>query len=236
MDIRCAGEVAAEPRASAKDRLLSLMLDGLSVDSNTRTEMSETLLALEKENPTEQPAYSRLLNGVWELQFAGAPGPGLLDSPTREIALALYATGYSAGSLLQLLSKLPSPLASSLKLEGASITITAQEVGQPRSMTDVSLSVIGNAQQLKLRANLVALSGVRLREELVEVEAVGQKFLLPGPFARTRQLFVTFLDDELLVVRDESGVPDVLVRKQMFSGEDLGELSYEDDDASPGAS
>lgn len=223
-----------ESTTAAKDYLLSLMLDGLSVDSGTRNEMNEALLRLEKGNPTEQPTYSRLLNGVWELKFAGAPGPGLLDSPTREIALALYATGYSAGSLLQGLSKLPSPLASSL--EGATVTITAQEVGQPRATTDVSLRLIGNVQHLSLRSNLIPMSDVRLREDLVEAEAFGQKTLVPGPLARTRQLFITFLDEELLVVRDESGVPDVLVRKQMFSGEDLGELSYEDDDASPGAS
>jgi len=80
------------------------------------------------------------------------------------------------------------------------------------------------------------VSSVRLREELVEAEALGQRMLLPGPLARTRQLFITYLDDELLVIRDESGVPDILMRKQMFYGEDVGERSFADDDSSPGAS
>lgn len=162
--------IPAEGGISAKDALLSQLLDGLSISTAARLELGETLIALEKENPTTKPAYSRLLNGVWELQFAGAPGPGLLDSPTREIALALYATGYSPGALLQFLGKLPSPVADALKLESASITITAQEAGQPRATSDVSLSLFGTAMQLKLRSNMQPVSSVRLREELVEAE------------------------------------------------------------------
>lgn len=40
----------------------------------------------------------------------------------------------------------------------------------------------------------------------VEAEAFGSRGLLPGPLAFSRQLFVTYVDDELLVLRDESGV------------------------------
>ena len=97
---------------SAKDELLSLLIDGLASVAEERPLVSELLLTLERLNPTPEPARSVLLNGVWELKFAGAPGPGLIDSPTREIALALYATGYSAGAAVQLLSKLPGQPAS----------------------------------------------------------------------------------------------------------------------------
>ena len=126
---------ATSEATSAKDEVMSLTLDGLLGASS---ELSEALLALEKSNPTADPARSKLLNGVWELASAGAAGQGLLDSPTREIALALYATGYSAGSLLQLLGKLPGPLAQ-VKLEGVVITITAAEAGQPRASSEVRL-------------------------------------------------------------------------------------------------
>ena len=39
----------------------------------TRSEVNEYVLALEKMNPTEDPAYSSLLNGVWEVvgEFVG---------------------------------------------------------------------------------------------------------------------------------------------------------------------
>jgi len=219
-----------------KDALISMLLDGLAISSERRADVSEQLLLLERTNPTPKPTTSSLLNGVWELKFAGAPGPGLLDSPTRELALAIYATGYSAGSLLQLLDKLPTPISASITLDSATVTITSKEVGQPRATSDVQLTVFGSPQMLKLRSNLWQVSSVRLREELVEAEALGQRMLLPGPLARTRQLFITYLDDELLVIRDESGVPDILMRKQMFYGEDVGERSFADDDSSPGAS
>ena len=34
-----------------------------------------------------------------------------------------------------------------------------------------------------------------------------------GPLRTTRSLFVTYLDDDILIVRDETGVPDIWLRK-----------------------
>ena len=62
---------------------------------------------------------------------------------------------------------------------------------------------------------------------------MGQRSLLPGPLALSRSLFITYLDEELLISRDDSGVPTVLVRKSKF--ETATEPSSSDDDASPGA-
>lgn len=219
---------------SPKDALLSECLDGLVVDDVRRPEIGELLLKLERTNPTSEPARSQLLNGVWELQFAGAPGPGLVDSPTRELALSLYSAGYSPGALLQLLKKLPPPLSGALSLVSADITITSSASPQPRVSTDVCLLLGGGEQTIQFRSNLKPLSGLRLKEEVIELEVLGQKLLLPGPLARTRQLYVTYLDEELLVVRDESGVPDVLVRKDKFGGPFAEEPSFSDDDSSPG--
>lgn len=71
--------------------------------------------------------------------------------------------------------------------------------------------------------------------QVIEVEVLGQKLLLPGPLARSRQFIVTYLDEEVLVIRDQSGTPDVLVRKDKFGGRPLSEEpSFSDDDASPG--
>ena len=85
---------------------------------------------------------------------------------------------------------------------------------QPRVTTDVSVQLVGSAGTVSLFSNLQALSATRLREDVVEASALGQRALLPGFLARTRQLYVTYVDDELLVVRDESGTPEVLVRKE----------------------
>merc|ERR1719203_1877718 len=226
-------DASAVPSNTRKDAILSITLDGLAVDQARRTDVNEMLVQLESTNPTGEPARSPLLNGVWQLNFAGAPGPGLIDSPTRELALALYSTGYSAGALLQFIGKLPAPLSSNLKLDSASVTIMSSEAGQPRVVTEAQVSLMGSSQTLRLSSNLVPVSNIRLREEAIELTAFGQTTLLPGPLARSRQLFVTYLDEELLVVRDESGVPDILTRKDKFVAV---EPSFADDDLSPGAS
>ena len=69
---------------------------GDSVSSDLRDEVSELLVKMEAKNPTEEPATSALLNGVWDVAYQGyAPGP--LPSPTRPLALALYAGGFTPG-------------------------------------------------------------------------------------------------------------------------------------------
>ena len=55
--------------------------------------MNELLYKLERTNPTEEAAASPLLNGVWELVYNGGYSDGLLASPTRQLALFLYAGG-----------------------------------------------------------------------------------------------------------------------------------------------
>ena len=93
-----------------KDELLSVVgaAVGDSVSSDLRDEVSELLVKMEAKNPTEEPATSALLNGVWDVAYQGyAPGP--LPSPTRPLALALYAGGFTPGvrrSVLGLLCRL----------------------------------------------------------------------------------------------------------------------------------
>jgi len=213
--------------APVKEELMSLLLDGLKTKPDTG-QFGECLLALERGNPTPEPARSSLLNGVWSLQYAGALSAGVVDSPTREIALSIYSSSYSAGVLQQLLSKLPFDAG----LMSAAITIVSPEAGQPRVSTEASIAILGSTQTLKFGTNLQPVSGVRLREVFVEAEAFGQRGLLPGPLAFSRQLFVTYLDEEMMVMRDESGVADVLVRKDTFLD---AEPSYTDADEAPGA-
>ena len=115
-----------------------------------------------------------------------------------------------------------------------SITIQSPEAGQPRVTVDTSLSVLGGAPTpVTLRANLLARSAVALREDFLEVEALGQRQLLPGPLALSRSLYVTYLDEDLLVVRDETGLPSVLTRAEAFTS--AAEPSYDEEDAAPGA-
>lgn len=73
--------------------------------------------------------------------------------------------------------------------------------------------MFGNEEEIHLKNELVAESGVRLRETFSQAEGFGQSIDLVGPFKYSRTLFVTYLDDDVMVARDESGVPDIWVRK-----------------------
>ena len=100
------------------EAIISSILDDLPIDSSfstdkeTRAKINEALLKLERMNPTESPASSYLLNGVWKLKYAGGyDSEWALNSPTRQIALFLYSGGYSPGIFaLSLASSLPTSL------------------------------------------------------------------------------------------------------------------------------
>jgi len=57
--------------------------------------VNELLFKLEPTNPTASPATSPLLNGEWDLVYQGGYAEGLVQSPTRQIALFVYAGGYA---------------------------------------------------------------------------------------------------------------------------------------------
>ena len=98
---RAAVSMVATKRATTpKEELLSLSTDGLKPkDEGMRALASECILELERSatGNTADPASSPLLNGVWELAIPGILGKGLVDSPTRELALLLYTADYAPG-------------------------------------------------------------------------------------------------------------------------------------------
>jgi hypothetical protein len=179
------------------------------VDSDTRSAINEALYSLEALNPTVNPTMSPLLNGVWELRYVGGyTSDWALPSPTRQLALFLYSGGYSPGVFaLGLAQKLPSALVDVGDLE---ISISRE---QPRIEASISVSLLGSESDVKVTARLETLSGVRLRETYEAATVLGRDVEIPKQLQYQRELYVTFVDDELLVVRDGSGVPEVLVRK-----------------------
>ena len=83
--------------AARDDAKVALMaeLDG----AQSRAVLAELVIALEAENPTESPTSSELLAGQWKFAYSGGVAPGLVPSPTRPIALAMYAGGFTPGTL-----------------------------------------------------------------------------------------------------------------------------------------
>ena len=210
---------------------------GSGVSASKRILVNELLIKLEAANPTAAAATSPLLNGEWELMYTGGYGPGLADwSPTRQAALFLYAGGYAPAAFgLQLASLLPDDL---VEVGVPTIAISRE---QPRVESRSQVKFANTAADVKITSTLETESDVRLKEtnSAVSVKNGGsdapRAFELPKQLQYSRLLFVTYLDDDLLVVRDETGVPEVLLRKEKECQMSEGEPSSADDDLAPGA-
>ena len=96
---------------SIMDYLPSSLASSGEITAEDRASINEAILKLEALNPTEDPVYSPLLNGVWNLRYAGGYSESKIPSPTRDLALFLYSGGYSPGLFaLSLAQKLPAAL------------------------------------------------------------------------------------------------------------------------------
>lgn len=203
------------PEEAVVNSVMDLMPTGgdwTNVSEETRAAINEALVKLEALNPTKEPTISPLLNGVWELRYVGGYSlDGALPSPTRQAALFLYSGGYSPGLFaLTLAQKLPTAL---IECDDLEIAISRQ---QPRIEASINVKFFGGMQsKISVTARLETLSDVRLRETYEEVTFLDQSIDLPaGPLQYGRDLYVTYVDEDLLVVRDASGIPEVLVRKE----------------------
>lgn len=229
--------VESEPTdLSAEDLLVSNVMDLMpevlgEVSSETRSAINEAIYKLEAVNPTPEPTMSSLLNGVWELRYVGGyDGTWALSSPTRQLALFLYSGGYSPGIFaLSLAQKLPSQLIDVGDLE---IAISRD---QPRVEAKVAVkSGIGAGDSVvSVKARLEVESDVRLKETYESATVMNQNINLPTLLQYSRDIYVTYLDDDILIVRDASGIPEILIRKQKRFRENWGTEPSDLDDLTP---
>jgi len=123
--------------------------------------------------------------------------------------LFLYSGGYSPGLFaLGLAQKLPSSIVSVGELE---ISICRE---QPRIEAKVDVKSFLAESSVIVKAKLDAESDVRLREMYESATVMDRSVELPGILQYSRDLYVTYLDEDILIVRDSSGVPELLVRKE----------------------
>jgi len=212
-----------EYEPSESENIVSSILDSLPTNSGdavgplaaiskeSRSTINEALLALEGMNPTTEVSSSPLLNGVWSLRYAGGyDEEWALPSPTRQLALFLYSGGYSPGLFaLRLASSLP---AGSVETSDLEIAISRE---QPRIEASIDVSLFGgSSNSVVVEARLNVVSDVRMIETYEGATILGQSIDLPQAVQYSRDLYVTYLDEDILIVRDGSGVPELLVRKK----------------------
>ncbi|CAN0114515.1 unnamed protein product [Ectocarpus sp. 12 AP-2014] len=185
----------------------------LSSSKQMRTEVNELMLKLEPMNPTDKPAASAILNGVWEFLYTGGLSPGTLA--------------------VQVLSRVAKTFSAVVDLKGVTLTINRD---QPRVEAAVKASVFGTEAQVKVRTRLEQKSDMRLQEVYEEAEVAGVTIPIPARIQPRRTLYITYLDDDIMIARDDTGAPDLLVRKQKDFRFNTGTPSTsEEDDSSPGS-
>jgi len=202
--------------------LIPTNVGGAPSDEETRAEINEVLLKLETLNPTSEPATSPLLNGIWELRYAGLyTSKGSLLSPTRQLALFLYSGGYSPGLFaLQLAKQLPSNI---VDIVGSLDITISREAPRVEGLVTVN-TLLGGESSVEVKSNLEVLSDIRLRETYESATVLGGQVVdLPKFLQYTRDIYVTYLDEELLVIRDGSGVPELLIRKEKSFTQNWGD-------------
>merc|ERR1719498_398802 len=210
--------------AIAKEALKAEIAEGLAGAVPDRAVVGEILLALEAQNPTRSPATSELLNGKWKFLYASGASPGLKG-------LQLLLKGSKAAP------KSPSG-ADLVDVQDTYLTIGAD---QPRASAEVKVRVLSFENTIKLSSKLEAESAVRLVEtyDAAESEYLNLRLPFQSPVQYKRSVLISYLDDEMLIVRDALGRPDVLMRVEesaAYSPSALdGDSTNEADDA-PGAS
>lgn len=204
----------------AKAKLLDILADesiGREVlkpeGKPTRGKVDEAIVELERLNSESEPVYSQKLDGTWKVKYAGTYAPGLLSSPTRELALFLYGGGFSLGNALSSFAEGIFGQTLGLKVGNKMVKITG---GRDVEAT-ANVEAFGIEEVMTYSAELMPLSSSRMSEEItsVKVPSLGKVDL---PTELRRSILVTFLDDEVMIVRDESGIPDVLVRHHDAAG------------------
>lgn len=208
------GEEADEEGSIAKEALKAEVAEGLTGPRPDKAVVGEILLALEAQNPTRSPATSPLLNGKWKFLYASGASPGLKG-------LQLLLKGAKSAP------KSPSG-AELVDVRETFLTIKQE---QPRAEASVGVRLLSVENTVKLSSKLEAESAVRLVEtyEAAESEYMSLRLPFSSPVQYKRSVLISYLDEEMMVVRDSVGRPDVLVR-----AEDPTWASNEED--APGAS
>ncbi|KAL3771660.1 hypothetical protein ACHAWO_001721 [Cyclotella atomus] len=200
-------DVDNKPSSAAEATVSSLMdylpssITSGPISSEDKASINEAILKLEALNPTEDPVYSPMLNGVWILRYA--------PRDLSNFSLGAVSGGYSPGLLaLGLAQKLPVALVELGELE---ISISR---AQPRIEAKIDVKLLGGStEEILVKARLDVDSGIRFTETYESASVLGQTVDIPEALQYSRDLYVSYVDEDVLVVRDGSGVPEILVRK-----------------------
>ncbi|KAJ1423269.1 Plastid lipid-associated protein/fibrillin conserved domain [Sesbania bispinosa] len=230
-------------RLSAKESLLLAFKDAGGFEALVsgkateyqRIDVSERITILERLNPTPRPTTSPFLEGRWNFEWFGPGTPGLFAArfmfeyfPSSLANLSKMDVFIKDGNAkitanMRLLNSIESKVILSTKLsvegplrmkeeyvEGVLVSPTIIEDRVPEQLKGALGQAVNALQQLP----------VPIRDAV----ASGLKVPLSGSFQRL--FMISYLDEEILIIRSTSGMPEVLTRLDA-SPSSLGESSPE---------
>lgn len=216
-------------RTAAKEALLLAIKDAggenvlsaMTTSETARIDVNERIVSLERLNPTPRPTTSPLLEGLWQFKWIGARSPGqfaarvLLQrfpsaiATLSELNILILDGSAKATASIKVFNTIASSvtLTSKLTVEGP-LRLKEEYVEGLLSSPTIQEGAVPTQVQNAYEQLLNAIQ--RLPDVVKETFSNGVKI----PLARTfeRQLLISYLDDEILVVRDGLGVPEVLLR------------------------
>ncbi|KAL5719542.1 hypothetical protein ACHQM5_012301 [Ranunculus cassubicifolius] len=224
-------------RLSAKESLLLALKDSGGFESVItgkttdvqRIDVNEMITGLERLNPTPRPTTSPFLEGRWNCEWLGTGSPILFvtrtlfeRSPSTILSLlgvdVLIKDGYTyITAKTKFLNSIESKFVLTTKLtvegplrmkeesvEGVFQTPKVNEAAIPEQLKGAFGQAVTSLQQLPIPTDLVT-NGVKLP--------------LGGAFQRL--YMISYLDEEILILRDTSGIPEVLTRLDVLPDPDL---------------
>ncbi|KAL1533990.1 putative plastid-lipid-associated protein 13, chloroplastic [Salvia divinorum] len=214
---------------SAKESLLLAFKDAGGFEalvtgkttSVQQIDVNERIVSLERLNPTPRPTTSPFLEGNWNFEWFGSGSPGLLAA---RILFERFPPALANLSNLDVVIKDGyANISASLKflnsIESRFIVSTRLSVEGPLRMKEEYVEGMFGSPKVneetmpeQLRGALVQATNTlqQLPAPIRDAVANGFKIPLGGTFSR--MFMISFLDEEILIIRDTAGVPEVLTR------------------------
>ncbi|CAH2058409.1 unnamed protein product, partial [Thlaspi arvense] len=231
-------------RLSAKESLLLALKDAggfeaLVTGKTTnmqRIDVNERITSLERLNPTPRPTTSPCFEGRWSFEWFGSGSPGLLAARViferfpstlanlSRMEILIKDSNAKATANIKLLNSIESKivLSSKLTVEGPLRLKEEYIEGMFESPTVIEEAV---PEQLKGALGQATTTLQQLPAVIKDTLASGLRIPLSGSFERF--FMISYLDEEILIVRDTSGVPEVLTRLEKPSSNVVETLEYD---------
>ncbi|CAH2063737.1 unnamed protein product [Thlaspi arvense] len=197
-----------------------------------RIDVNERITTLERLNPTPRPTTSPYLEGRWSFEWFGTSTPASLAArviferfPSAFVSLSnmdivIKDANAKATANVKLLNMVENKviLSSKLTVEGPLRMREEYLEGSLESPTVIEEAV---PEQFRGLLGQATTTLQQLPEPIKDTLTSGLRIPLGGSYQRF--FMISYLDDEILIVRDTTGVPEVLTRVETSSSSSVVE-------------